>query len=467
MNGDRATTGRLITRVAPLALSAFVGFLPGVAAGQQVQNVTPYYAFVTAEKAAARCGSNQFSYTVADLTSGQIVFVDGEGEAWSRISCPPNMTAFVRVEDVQVEGTTAKVTQPTRLKAASATAGYSGSWQLLLANPLPAGASLTITEPIKEGDGPVIAYRVATPEGARAYLESRHLRRATPGEVDAYRTKAGGLAPLPLAAGGTPAPTTTAANPLKPGPQPTPPSTSATPPTSITLAEPMAPGSGTPPAPGTAEPAPVSAPAAQEPAKTRALATSEQLEATFLAIWKQPPETAELGELVSEFNRAIASETDDVRRKTMQSRVEALKLRIDLVERMREREQDKTALDAQKSQIAEQVAAWERTRVYTIVGQLAPSTVYDGKRLPLMFRVVSVGGTSPRTLGYLKSTTETDLTKMLGQVVGVIGESTLDRSLMLNIISPIKVDVLKGGPQVTTPTAAAEEEDDGKGGGGY
>jgi hypothetical protein len=95
--------------------------------------------------------------------------------------------------------------------------------------------------------------------------------------------------------------------------------------------------------------------------------------------------------------------------------------------------------------------------VYTIVGELRPSTVYDGKNLPLMYRVVSVGGTSPRTLGYLKPTKDVDVTKMINQVVGVIGEATMDRSLKLNIISPVKVDVLRstGFTEPAAPATAA------------
>jgi hypothetical protein len=103
--------------------------------------------------------------------------------------------------------------------------------------------------------------------------------------------------------------------------------------------------------------------------------------------------------------------------------------------------------------VNEQLKIAEDGRVYTMIGQLQPSTVYDGKKLPLMFRVVSVGGVSPRTLGYLKDEKDMSLLGKVGAVVGVIGEAQLDRSLMLNVITPVRVDVLK--PKSEVPAAPA------------
>ena len=72
-----------------------------------------------------------------------------------------------------------------------------------------------------------------------------------------------------------------------------------------------------------------------------------------------------------------------------------------------------------------------------------------------MFRVISVGGGVPRTLGYLKDSKELALLGKVGALVGVIGEAQLDRSLMLNVITPVRVDVLKPKNEVSTPIAPA------------
>jgi hypothetical protein len=65
-----------------------------------------------------------------------------------------------------------------------------------------------------------------------------------------------------------------------------------------------------------------------------------------------------------------------------------------------------------------------------------------------MYRVVSVGGSSPRTLGYVRKSSELDLDRYIGSVVGVIGEAQLDRSLMLNLITPVRVDPLRSADKL-------------------
>ncbi len=178
--------------------------------------------------------------------------------------------------------------------------------------------------------------------------------------------------------------------------------------------------------------------------------------------------TAEVGELKAEYERAAKAASSKPELQTMlQKRVDALDLRIKTRDTIRKQEDARAAIDQKKSELSEEVAAWEKTRVYTVVGELQPSTVYDGKRLPLMYRVVSVGGSSVRTLGYLKASKDIDLTKMIGQVIGVIGDSTMDRSLMLNIIDPVRVVTLKEAsatkeatPTKDSPTATVEEKTD-------
>ncbi|MFZ4575811.1 MAG: hypothetical protein ACOYN0_15560, partial [Phycisphaerales bacterium] len=110
---------------------------------------------------------------------------------------------------------------------------------------------------------------------------------------------------------------------------------------------------------------------------------------------------------------------------------------------VRRQEEARASLSSTNQAAAQALADVAKIRVYTVVGELQPSTVYDGKQLPLMYRVVSVGTSSPKTLGYIKPSTDWDLDRMLGLVVGVIGDATIDRSLRLNVISPVRVEVLR------------------------
>ncbi len=453
MLGDRMNNGRF--NMALLASLAGSVILTVPALGD-VQSVTPYFAVAT-EKASAHCGSNDRFYRIGDLTPAQVVMVDGEGEGWSRISYPSNLTAFVRVEDVKVENGIATLTGASKLKATNAASGYGGSWKALMESPMPAGTTLKVIEPAKEGET-IVGYKIAAPESARAFVESRTLRRASDAEVEAFKTK-GTLPSIPATTPGS-----TAAGSTTPGSTPGATTPGSTTPNATT------PGSTTP-GPVAVKPETVKAVPAKP--EDRMIGNIETLETTFAEVWKQPVMTAEVGELKAEYERAAKAASSKPELQAMlQKRVDALELRIKARDTMRKQQEARAAIDQKKSELSEEVAAWEKTRVYTVVGELQPSTVYDGKRLPLMYRVVSVGGSSVRTLGYLKASKDIDLTKMIGQVIGVIGDSTMDRSLMLNIIDPVRVVTLKetaGSAPSTAPTASVEEKPDNvpaKSGGG-
>ncbi len=432
-------------------------------ASAQVQDVTAFAAIAT-ERAALHAGNGSNFYRVGELASGALVLVDGEGGGWSRVSYPAEATAFVRVEDVTVEGSSATVKEPTRLKAANAAAGYAGSWRALLSQPLPAGTVLKIVEPAKDGES-VVGYRVRAPESARAFVETRLLRKATEAEAAAIKSR--------LPAAPKPAPAATPSTPTNPTTNPTPAGTPAATGTDLTAPIVTTPG-GTPTAPPTT-PGPVtitqetgtnpsgtqtgSAPATTpvavpETPEQRRWANVTNLERTFQNVWRQPILAAEVDELLAQYDAALAEETNANRRRSLQQRRDALQLRIDFRNQMRAMEESRAQIDQQTIRLADQIRQLEASRYYTIVGQLQPSTVYDGQRLPLMYRVVSVGGSAPRTLGYIKKTDRFELDAMLGRVVGVIGDAVIDRSLQLNIITPVYVDQLRSdGSREAVPTA--------------
>ena len=194
---------------------------------------------------------------------------------------------------------------------------------------------------------------------------------------------------------------------------------------------------------------------ASEPAPTPRLSPYD-LEETFNRVWREPIMSSEMDELVGQYTSVMESlnaQESDRLLKQLKGRRDALQLRIELRDKMRQQAEARAAIDAGRGRVMEQLRLAEDGRVYTIIGQLQPSTVYDGQKLPLMYRIVSVGGVSPRTLGYLKDNAEMNLLGKIGAVIGVIGEAQVDRSLMLNIITPVRVDVLK--PKGESDAAAA------------
>jgi hypothetical protein len=223
-----------------------------------------------------------------------------------------------------------------------------------------------------------------------------------------------------------------------------------------------------PPAPTGAQASPTGQPAeaaptviAQRPV-TIPPSPYEQLEAAFEAMRKQPADQAEYKELMNEYQAAIAKLDDSPQnqyiRPRLQLRLDYLKLQADVQDQLRKLEEAQRSVSESEKQLAARLAEVDRVRQYTIVGRLSASTIYDGKRLPLMYRVQAVGGTAPRTLGYLKPDAALKIDSKIGQVVGVVGESTIDPTLRLNIITPLRVDTLEPAAAPAAPASDAPKD---------
>lgn len=399
------------------------------------------YRAVTTEKAALRCGEGDFFYKVGEIAAGVTLRVDGESGVWARVAYPAGVNVYVKAEEVDVQSGVAKLTKPSRLQATNL-ASPGTSWKMLMATPLPEGTTLKVVGPLRDGtDGPIVGYFVTPPEQARAFIEARVLKKVA--ETEPVK----------------PAPTTppTPAPAAQPAEQPD----GAKP---VNLTDPMVkPVEGAPvtinQTPTAAPTVPVAPPASMP--SPREVADWTALDRSFKTVWRQPLLEAELDELLAEYERALekADANDERLQAQIQRRIDALQLRIDVRNTMRDQAEARAALDRSHDQVKEQLSLAEQARVYTIVGQLQPSTVYDGQKLPLMYRIVSVGGATTKTLGYLKDDPQFQLKARIGAVLGVIGEAELDRSLMLNIVSPVRVDTLRpageaGGLPPSPPTAA-------------
>ncbi|MFA9480403.1 SH3 domain-containing protein [Phycisphaerales bacterium AB-hyl4] len=78
---------------------------------------------------------------------------------------------------------------------------------------------------------------------------------------------------------------------------------------------------------------------------------------------------------------------------------------------------------------------------YDAVGELLASTVYDGRNLPQLFRVVDPA--TGRTLGYVEPGDQVNPRRMLGRVVGIVGDRRLDPGLRLRVFDVRRIDVLE------------------------
>ncbi len=489
--------------IAPVALlfwaCLLIATLAPRAHAQGMQDVEPYVAVVTSERVPLRSGDMRQFYQVAELERGKMLLVVAESGEWARVRYPAGLRAYLAQEDGVVDGQTLTLIRPSRLRAVnSANPDPTASWKPLLAEPLPTNTRLPLVGRIPSRTNREF-YLVEAPAQSVGYVTRSALRRATDAEAAAFQARrmsdadrAQDRTPDRTPDRAQPAPTTTeqprepAARPAEPAPTreperapaPVPEPTPAVEPEDDDedLLEPMV-RPGDEPAPSDdpahrpvtgdlprerpratpeTEPevieqrAPSALERAAEPSEPAepAMMSVDDLEAAFQAVLAQPVLEAEVDELLTEFRRVRGSIEEspltERLRAGLDRRIAMLELRRDYRATLRQSESTSIDLEAAEARIARRIDDLARTDVYVAVGTLQPSSVYDGRRLPLLYRVRSVGDGPTRTLGYIAPTEDLDMLPKLGRIVGVVGFSERDpqrnilmlRARRVNVIDP-------------------------------
>ncbi len=426
-----------------------------------VKKVAPRTVVVAKDNSAMRCADGGHFYAVRMLKQGQVLRVDGEGGGWLRVEYPEGTRAYVKQDEATFDAATKSVKLTRGSKLMAANEGGAAPWWYLLDTDVPAGTMFNDVEPVKAGDGTVLGYLVAAPKQARGFVRAEQVRAASADEA----AKVGGAtAPATFAAKpvetvkADPKPLETAAKPVDPNPPTTPasgeiveikpadgvPTKTTTETTTVTMTNDRA----TP------------APARPNLELTKRIDDMNVLRDMFDRAMQKAESESEIRTVVSEFNRKIdalpATGEDGKIRTALEQRRDALTFRMEVLEtRVRLNAPDQ--LDEKMRSIRAAVEQANRQAVYTIVGRMLPSTVYDGKRgMALMYRIESVDISSTRTIGYVVPREGIDLLPTLGKVVGIIGDSRMDPALGLNIVAPTRVDELQvvGGRFEVVPTSS-------------
>lgn len=444
----------MLRQIALVTLPAIVTTL---AVAQEVQQTEPAWRVVNREGVAVRCGPDPVFYAVAEYGTGRLLLVDGTTGTHARVRYPVDLGVMVPADEVRtVNDQVVELVRASALRAPSALNGITGSWKGVYENELPVGTRLTIQETIRGDRGQVLGYRVVAPSPpavaghAWAFVPAEALRDATPAEIEAHMKASQPATPTPTqpqvqpTAPGTPATTSPTQQPA----QTTRPDTPVTETPAPVESEPAAPVEQ-PAQPGVSavpgEPVRVEqAPAQPAPTQIRA-SKLEDLEASLEASRRLPPAQLDeaLEELLAEYSRTRAEAGDDERLGAqLDMRIEWLKLRIATRDQRRSIEAALNNATDRSRQLDQQVADWRKGRAYALVGRLVVSTVYNGERLPRMYRVQTVSPVdgATRTLGYVMPNAEVEA--KLGRVVGVVGEPRFDPQLRLVIIRPDQIDVM-------------------------
>ena len=183
--------------------------------------------------------------------------------------------------------------------------------------------------------------------------------------------------------------------------------------------------------------------------ENRPLPTLRDLETAYSAVLAQKATMAEVDPLISEHERYLAAMDrgeapgDDLDREVLVAHLELLKIRSDLQRSMLRIEGVREQAKRSMARIEEGIAGIDRSSEYVVVGRLTTSVVYDGKRLPLLYRVQSIDEDAGRTLAYVVPAGDVDLAGSLGSIVGVAGSARVDASSRLNIVTPTRIDRLR------------------------
>ncbi|MFG0306565.1 MAG: hypothetical protein ACF8Q5_10190 [Phycisphaerales bacterium JB040] len=432
------------------------------------RDVEPRWVVTTEAATPLKSGNLVQLYAVAELAEGTVLRMDGESSEWVRVVYPTGVYPFVRASDARDLGNDRiSLTRPSQLLAPNRQIGLAGSWRSVYRTALPAGTELEIVGRETNTDGDVTAYAVKPVVGDNAgsrpygFIGVGLVRDATDEEVRAHLSTAEERPAAPrrdqTPANSRPAnadPAQDVDNSLLDPIDITPPAGADDP----ALDEQDRPATDA----GREIPG-VTTPADGQPVEidSGAVGTVEddayadeygirparlvELEDAFREARQLPKEEldASLEELLSEFRRAQEAADDDAVKQALGSRIAWLEIRIETRDQRRKLDAFLAEADDARAENAARVREWQAGRTFDLVGRVLVSRVYDGDRLPKMYRLVGEDPViGPRTLGYLPGNAEFDASQYVGQVIGVRGRIEQDPQTRLRIVEVDSVSVM-------------------------
>jgi len=184
---------------------------------------------------------------------------------------------------------------------------------------------------------------------------------------------------------------------------------------------------------------------AERPAGDALTRDFEEAEARFEASREQPIEARDHGALLEAYRALEGAPLSRLQSRVVLRRIAELEREEAVVRTLRE-------LGALREEIERdgvRVSASDRelARRYDAVGRLVASRVYDGDRLPRLFRLVDPA--HERTVAYLAPARTWDPAVALGRVVGVVGSKRRDPDLRINVLEVDRLDLLR--PETSDP----------------
>lgn len=448
---------RRALRVMSLLAALVIAALPTLARAQGGERwVVP-----NADGVALRCGPSSVMNPVTTIGRASVLKADIEKDGYVRVAYPAGTYAVVPAEEGELKDGSVVLTRRSRLKA------YSKSdpvieecWRALLDDFLVPGTKLKHVGPMNNRAGAAAGFVVEAPAGSFGWVLSGDVRTATADEIKRVAAVPANVMPTKAEPAPAPAPANTTPPPANDTPTPsgTPttrpaPSTgtpAAQPTTDAPAADPNKPAmpteQGAAPAAPVVEPVKPEAPPPPSPEQllNRKI---KQLDQSFDVLNKEPIESAEFEPLITEYENAKREALQIGAPPRVESyvntRLELLALRLDHQKTSRAIRELQDRAKRGADDIAERIKKLAKGREYQVVGRMMASVLYDGKRLPLLYRVVSIDTNVSRTVAYLSPAPGQSLDSFLGAIVGVNGDGTNDPGARVRVITPTQIEILQ------------------------
>lgn len=441
---------------APFGL--FQDVIPAATAATQSES-DPWWGVVTSETLSVRNGRNAGYDEIARLEKGDLVEVRAFSQfGWATIGVPAGTIGFIEVNNVYDAEEADTVIAANRVKLYYPTENNPLKiWKSVYVE---AGTRLTVQE--RRQTPTADYYAVLMPKWVDAYVPSQFIRRATEAEVAAWEAahkKEVEAKPdeIPVEGDGQ-QPRVEAGDNAKPGDDAAAETVQQDEPTDETTEDETAAaeqttdsvGEGAAPTGDVWVPADdqeqltveqrlqVEQEAAALAAAAEAVKVWEGLEAQYRVLVRTPIREAEIEPLIDGYlSLATDPNIDEGIHVRASARVQMLTLRL-------EYQQAQRNLDQAIREASDPAAVIRVARPpYDVTGVVMSSSVYDGRRLPLLYRIVDteIG----RTLAYFdpaKLPKDTTADQVLGRRVGVTGTPEHEGALSVEVMAIDSLDLL-------------------------
>ena len=416
-----------------------------------------FTATVSADNVYLRSGPSKVSaYPFGKMKIGDVVEVEEESYGWAKVRTRGpafgNTYAYVLANDkvtLSPDGKTLTAVSATEVRAPNINADGNPDASTKVIGQLNAGETLNVVGQVN-GEREK-AHKVVMPPTAIGYIDMNFLRRATSGEAQAVadapsaptKTAPQGAPPVNAIEGGgtvigesNPAPAPGGTVTVDPNAKSDKAATKSSTKSDKKAAQ----------ADAAAEPKSVVEPAPRvkteiEIAAEKRRAMHGDLEAIWVKVKAEPLGSSELTTLKERYlilTNDPACEAEILA--LAKARVQQLDIQIEAQQRIQELKKLRAGIDADSEQLKAIKLAMEARSDYTVVGVLNASTVYDGVRLPLLFRLTDPA--AGQTVAYVAAKDPNMLTTMLGTLIGIRGTKRFDEALKVNIVDPGTIDIL-------------------------